>query len=97
MGSAGAEKENCEMEVAALEIVMLRLSFSFVKVTVCDARLEPNDSVPKRMAVGLALTVACATLANANRIVAAAIVLTRILLLSEMFILFPSFSKGCAS
>lgn len=98
MGSFGPENENCEMEVVALEIVMLWRS-SFVSVTVWGATIAaladvPDVVVPKAMAVGLTLTFACAAPANVNSMAAAAaMVLTLILFLVAIFIFFPSFRK----
>jgi len=75
---------NCGAVVIALEMVIRRRLFSFVKITVCEL-FEPSASAPKLIAVGLTLMFACATLVKANRIVAAAvIVLTLIRLLAVM-------------
>lgn len=51
-----------------LEIVTRHFLLSFVIVTVCDALLEPTASVPKFMAEGLGITLACATVPNVNMI-----------------------------
>lgn len=99
MGRAGPENANCEMDVVALEIVMLRREFSFVTVTACDITLVTrvpvlDVTVPKVIAVGLTLTLACAALANVNRIAAAAaMALALILFLIAIFIFFPSFRR----
>jgi hypothetical protein len=70
-GKEGPEKENCVAEEKMLEIVILRL-FPFVMVTVCDALVEPTDSLPKLTEEGFALTFACAAVPKASKIVKAA-------------------------
>jgi hypothetical protein len=50
--------------------VILRL-FPFVMVTVCDALVEPTDSLPKLTEEGFALTFACAAVPKASKIVKA--------------------------
>jgi hypothetical protein len=69
-GKEGPEKENCVAEEKMLEIVILRL-FPFVMVTVCEALVEPTDSLPKLADEGLTLTFACATVPKASTIVKA--------------------------
>lgn len=54
-----------------LEIVIL-CRFSFVMVTVCDALVEPTDSLPKLTDEGFTLIFACAAVPKASKIVKAA-------------------------
>lgn len=70
-GNDGPEKENWAVEEKMLEIV-IRCRFSFVMVTVCDALVEPTDSLPKLTDEGFTFTFACAAVPKASKIVKAA-------------------------
>jgi hypothetical protein len=70
-GKEVPEKENWAVEEKMLEIVML-CRFSFVKVTVRGALVEPTDSLPKLTDEGPTLTFARAAVPKASKIVMAA-------------------------
>jgi hypothetical protein len=67
-GKVGPEYENCDSEEEIEEIVIPR-RLSFVIVTVCDALVEPTDSLPKLTEEGFTFIFACAAVPKASKIV----------------------------